>query len=67
MAHLAQTPQVQAPPWCPRCLADLGDPACCTPARLARIITVPAKACGCLAGDYCGCCPPDFYIGGTAR
>lgn len=40
---------------CRRCLAEYGDPACCTPARLARIVRTRAKPCGCLVGDDCGC------------
>lgn len=44
--------------WCLRCLADHGDPTCCTPARLARIVHLSAKPCGCLPGDDCGCRGP---------
>lgn len=29
--------------WCLRCLAPYGDPECCTPQRLARLINMPAS------------------------
>lgn len=39
--------------WCLRCLADYGDPDCCTPQRLARILVT--NPCGCLADEDCRC------------
>lgn len=49
-------------PWCPRCLADRGDPQCCTPQRLANVFTVPAKPCGHLAGDDCRCTSTGGFV-----
>lgn len=47
--------------WCRRCLADEGDPTCCTEERLARVtrrvVGVASAECGCPVDAGCGHAP----------